>query len=269
MHKIQPPLKWAGGKRWLVPYIKTLWLTFQESRLVEPFCGGLAIALGLMPKKALLNDINPHLINFYEWLKKGLKAETSFQNTKEIYYEYRKEFNGLIFNGQEKSKKAAELFYYLNKTCFNGLCRFNRGGEYNVPFGQHKTINYIYDFMQFKEILSNWDFSSESYLKVELRSEDFIFADPPYDVNFTEYSKDGFSWRDQVELCEWISYHKGPIIMCNQATERIIDLYKSNGFDLHYIKERIFVKANGDRTPADVVIAIKNLNFDFQEIIAL
>ena len=69
---LRPPLKWAGGKRWLVPYLKPLWQSHQDRRLVEPLCGGLAVTLGLMPKKALLNDVNSHVINFYQWLKKGL-----------------------------------------------------------------------------------------------------------------------------------------------------------------------------------------------------
>ncbi|CAG0971204.1 partial Modification methylase DpnIIA, partial [Anaerolineae bacterium] len=73
---LKPPLKWAGGKRWLVPRLQLLWEVhlkqYPEARLVEPFCGGLAVTLGLQPERALLNDINPHLINFYRWLQKGL-----------------------------------------------------------------------------------------------------------------------------------------------------------------------------------------------------
>src|ERR1041384_6836000 len=68
-----PPLKWAGGKRWQIPRLLAYWGSEQHRTLVEPFCGGLAVALGLMPTRALLNDINPHLINFYEWLKRGLR----------------------------------------------------------------------------------------------------------------------------------------------------------------------------------------------------
>src|SRR4029453_18654542 len=70
-----PPLKWAGGKRWQVPRPAPLWRAHPHRRLVEPFCGGLAVTLGLMPDRALLNDINPHLINFYAWLKRGLCIE--------------------------------------------------------------------------------------------------------------------------------------------------------------------------------------------------
>ena len=67
-----PPLKWAGGKRWQIPYLRPLWAAHASRRLVEPFCGGLAVTMGLLPEHALINDINPHVINFYRWLKRAL-----------------------------------------------------------------------------------------------------------------------------------------------------------------------------------------------------
>jgi DNA adenine methylase len=70
-------LKWAGGKRWQIPELEQFWKGNSNLRLVEPFCGGLAVGLGLMPARALLNDINPHLINFYHWLKRGLTISSS------------------------------------------------------------------------------------------------------------------------------------------------------------------------------------------------
>jgi hypothetical protein len=75
--RVRPPLKWAGGKRWQIPELEQFWKGNSNLRLVEPFCGGLAVGLGLMPARALLNDINPHLINFYHWLKRGLTISSS------------------------------------------------------------------------------------------------------------------------------------------------------------------------------------------------
>jgi DNA adenine methylase len=69
-----PPLKWAGGKRWQIPYLEPLWKPHADRRLVEPLAGGLAVALGLSPARAILNDINPHLISFYTWLRRGLMS---------------------------------------------------------------------------------------------------------------------------------------------------------------------------------------------------
>jgi len=78
--KVRPPLKWAGGKRWQLPHLRPYWEAESHRRLVEPFCGGLAVALGLAPKRALLNDINPHLINFYKQLKKGFVSSLRYEN---------------------------------------------------------------------------------------------------------------------------------------------------------------------------------------------
>jgi DNA adenine methylase len=87
---VRPPLKWAGGKRWLVRHIAPLWNSERHRRLVEPLCGGLAVTLGLMPEKALLNDINPHTMNFYQWLKKGLRISLPLDNEGGAFYEYRR-----------------------------------------------------------------------------------------------------------------------------------------------------------------------------------
>src|SRR5688500_14348385 len=86
---LRPPLKWAGGKRWQVPHLIPVWRAHGHRRLVEPFCGGLAVTLGLQPDRALLNDANPHLINFYRWLKKGLRINIEAVNDENVFYENR------------------------------------------------------------------------------------------------------------------------------------------------------------------------------------
>src|SRR6187549_1755188 len=96
----RPPLKWAGGKRWQVPHLRPLWEPHRHRRLVEPFCGGLAVALGLSPDRALLNDANPHLISFYVWLQKGLKLSIKFENKERPYYAHRARFNELLAAGK-------------------------------------------------------------------------------------------------------------------------------------------------------------------------
>src|SRR5436309_7623803 len=111
---LRPPLKWAGGKRWLVPLLRQMWEPHRERRLVEPLCGGLAVALGLMPERARLNDVNPHTINFYQWLSRGLDVTIDMQNDEQAYYELRTRFNQLIAAEAGASAEAAQLFYYLN-----------------------------------------------------------------------------------------------------------------------------------------------------------
>jgi DNA adenine methylase len=258
---LPPPLKWAGGKRWLLPHLEPLWLENSHRRLVEPFCGGLAITLGLRPARALLNDANPHLINFYGQVRSGLKLTIDARNDEATYYAHRERFNELIRKRRAQTKEAAQLFYYLNRTGFNGLCRFNGGGAFNVPFGQHMTINYARDFTPYKKIFSSWNFTTGDFEKLSLDPDDFIYADPPYDVEFTTYSAGGFSWQDQQRAAEWLASHPGPIVLSNQATPRIIKLYKRLGFTLRYAAAPRRISCTGDRADTAEIVAVKNTTY--------
>jgi DNA adenine methylase len=255
---VAPPLKWAGGKRWLLPSLKPIWQPHRQRRLVEPFCGGLAVALGLQPDQALLNDVNPHLINFYRWLKQGLALEIPLVNDEALFYSHRTRFNELIQNGESQSQEAAALFYYLNRTCFNGLCRFNQKGGFNVPFGSYKRINYAEDFSAYSKVLAGWEFTCQDFEQLIVAEDDFIYADPPYDVEFRQYSKDGFPWEDQVRLAQWLVKHPGPVVLSNQATERIVELYGDLRFELAFLDAPRRISCTGDRTPAREVLAIRN-----------
>jgi DNA adenine methylase len=257
--QLKPPLKWAGGKRWLVPHLVELWLPHSHRRYVEPFCGGLAAPLGLAPARALLSDINPHLINFYRHLQQGLQVTIKMTNDAESFYRYRARFNKLIADGKSQSAEAAQLFYYLNRTCFNGLCRFNQTGEFNVPFGQHKSIAYLRDFSAFQTVFKNWLFTCNDLNDLPIEPEDFIYADPPYDVEFTTYSSGGFDWQDQVRTAERLAAHPGPVVLSNQATARIIKLYRQLGFKIGYLNGPRRISCTGDRTAAREVLATKGL----------
>src|SRR6266849_8492939 len=101
LQDLRPPLKWAGGKRWLVPHLRPIWERHAYRRLVEPFSGGLAVTLGLQPKRAWLNDINSHLINFYNWVGKGLCIDMPMRNSEHSYYAARTRFNQLFAEGKE------------------------------------------------------------------------------------------------------------------------------------------------------------------------
>lgn len=255
----KPPLKWAGGKRWLLPHLAPLWQSHSSRRYVEPFCGGLAAPLGLRPERALLNDINPHLINFYAHLQRGLEPTVEMKNEEASFYRHRGRFNKLIEDGKWHGAEAAQLFYYLNRTCFNGLCRFNQSGGFNVPFGRHKSINYATDFSQFRRVFDNWTFTNSDIGSLPIGPSDFIYADPPYDVEFTSYSAGGFSWDDQVRTAEWLAVHPGPVVLSNQATKRIVELYKKLGFTINYLAGPRRISCTGDRTAACEVLAAKNL----------
>ncbi len=266
---LNPPLKWAGGKRWLVDAVRTIWQESGKKRLVEPFCGGLSISLGLIPENALINDINPHLINFYSFIKKGLKFSPPPTESEEFYYQQRDRFNFLISENKYETEEAAQLFYYLNRNCYNGLCRFNKNGLFNVPKGKIDSIHYITDFAEYQYIFKNWNFQSTSYKNLFLKKDDLVFVDPPYDGDFTNYSKDGFSWYDQIELVKWLSNFDVSIILCNKATPRVVNLYRSNGFSLKFLEEKIRISADGSRKAAKVVLATKRILHDSDLFFAL
>lgn len=256
---MRPPLKWAGGKRWQVPRLRTLWEPHRNRRLVEPFCGGLAVALGLMPERAVLNDINPHLINFYRWLQRGLTIDLPMENAEALFYQYRERFNALLANGRTESAEAASLFYYLNRTGYNGLCRFNGRGEFNVPFGRYASIRYVTDFLAYRDVFAAWTFISGDLEAVSLEPGDFVYADPPYDVEFTQYAEGGFSWDDQERTALALSRHAGPVVLVNQATERVEQLYAKLGFRVQFLDAPRRINCTGDRTPAREVIATRHL----------
>jgi len=256
---VKPPLKWAGGKRWQLERLQPLWNIHRDRRLVEPFCGGLAVTTGLMPDRALLNDINPHLINFYDSLKRGLTVSFEMENDEAKYYEGRDRFNELLKNGKAQTAEAADLFYYLNRTGYNGLCRFNSKGGFNVPFGSYANINYKKEFSEYPSAFANWEFTNTDFERLAIDDRDFIYADPPYDVEFTHYSKGGFDWDEQERAAEWLSAHKGPVILSNQATPRIVKLYRSLRFTLRFVKAPRRISCTGDRTPAPEVLAMRNL----------
>lgn len=256
---LRPPVKWAGGKRWLAPRIRRFWEPYRERPFVEPFCGGLAVALALVPEQAFLNDINPHLVNFYRWLQAGLMIGIVMENDSDLYYEHRRRFNELLARGEESTQEAAELFYYLNRTGYNGLCRFNRSGEFNVPYGRYARINYVRDFSSYRRQLSKWDFSTVDFEGLTLDPDAFVYADPPYDVDFTQYAREDFSWADQVRLVRWLGAHRGPVVLSNEATDRIVELYMGAGFTLEFVDGPRRISCTGDRTPSREVLATRGL----------
>ncbi|GIW35835.1 Dam family site-specific DNA-(adenine-N6)-methyltransferase [Meiothermus sp.] len=256
---LSPLLKWAGGKRWLVKHLEPYWRIHRHRIFVEPFVGGMGVTLGLLPEKALLNDANYHLINFYEWVRRGLNIDIPLVYDRDIYLSHRARFNRLIREGKADTAEAAALFYYLNRTGYNGLCRFNASGEFNVPFGKYKTINYQTDFTAYKQTFRGWEFTSGDFSKMEFDSDSFVYADPPYDVEFTHYSPGGFSWADQVRLVEFLEPHRGPVIISNQLTDRIYVLYKKFGYSVRTLSAPRRISCNGNRQDALEVLAFKNI----------
>jgi DNA adenine methylase len=240
----------------------------------------MSVALGLQPQVALLNDANKHVVNFYRCLQKGLTNSLPMLNDAEQYLAYRSTFNQLAtsIEGNRESEETSDqtqalragheseetsdqtqalLFYYLNRTGFNGLCRFNNKGEFNVPFGRYKTITYSPDFLEYRDLLRRWEFSCGDFAQMPLQDNDLIYADPPYDRVFTKYSQQDFTWEDQERLAEWLAQHPGRVVVSNQANDRIIDLYKKLGFRAEKIEAPRRIACNGNRKPAIEMLAFK------------
>lgn len=261
---LTPILKWVGGKRWLVPLLQPAWARHKHRRLVEPFAGGLSVALGLQPLTALLNDKNPHLINLYRRIQVGFTcAGVDMRYEPDHYYACRDRFNDLIRHGQHETAEAAALFMLLNKTGFNGLVRFNRSGFFNVPVGKYKSVSFLDDFSAHQHQFTAWQFSNEDFSHLELNDDmDFLYIDSPYDSDrsaFTDYTQGGFVWADQVRLAEWVDTFKGPVIVSNAATKRIITLYRDLGFRVKIIDAPRAISCNGDRQAAKEILASRNL----------
>ena len=243
-----------------MPHLEPLWRPNAHRRLVEPFSGGLAVSLGLRPERALLNDANPHLINFYRWLQRGLVTTLPMRNDEKQYYKHRARFNALLADGGAESAEAAAIFYYLNRTGYNGLCRFNKRGEFNVPFGRYTRLVYTRDFTEYRKAFAGWTLTTGDFEDVPLERGDFVYADPPYDVPFTNYSKGGFSWEDQKRTAEWLAKHRGPVVLVNQATERVETLHRKLGYSVAFLDDAPRrISCTGDRAPAREIISTRNL----------
>lgn len=215
---IRPFLKWPGRKYSIIHYITNhLPSSAERSTLVEPFLGSAAVFLNTNYSNYLLNDNNPDLISLYQYLTKEqdkfIKYCAKFfvdeNNDRDRYYELREKFNS---SNNQRTKAA--LFLYLNKHGFNGLCRYNSSGIYNVPFGSFKKINLPHDNMKrfyekanaVKLKLSCTDF--KDCLK-QVTSEAVVYCDPPYvpissSSSFTKYSITDFTMDNQLQLVEFI-----------------------------------------------------------------
>lgn len=261
--EMPPVLKWVGGKRWLVPRLVEYY--DKRRRLVDPFVGGMSVPLGLRAEQCSISDINPHLINLYRWLQAGLVWDPSdgvdFTNTEAVYYRNRDRFNELCdaTTGDWWTKEGALLFYYLNRSCFNGLCRFNEQGKFNAAYGKYKKLVYTTDFSGYREAMAGWEISYGTYLRITTRSTDFIYADPPYDNTFTRFATTDFTWDDQVLLATWLAAHPGPVITSNAYTERIVDMYTRLDFKVYIGDAPRKVSCDGNRASVKEILAMKNI----------
>ena len=251
---MKSPIKWAGGKAWLLPHLEKHFPWIRERRIVEPFAGGAAFSLGIEPKRALLNDKCLPLMEFWSAVKQGHDLVLpEAENTKESYLEERHRFN----DRRRSYLNASLQFYYLNRHCFNGLYRENSKGESNVPFGKYDNPQYGFDVAPYAKLMEEWQIMSEDFETVHMRIDDFVFSDPPYDEGYTGYVAGGFSWADQLRLAHWLAERPGPVLTTNRVTDRILDLYTSHGFQIEILPAPRRISCDGDRSPVNEMLAYR------------
>ena len=237
----QPFLKWAGGKRQLLPEIRK-YVPKQFDTYYEPFVGAGAVLFDLQPKKAMINDINVELVNTYQVIREHVDelVETlkKHKNDKDYYYHIRNLDRTAEFHQLSMIERSARMIY-LNKTCFNGLYRVNRQGQFNVPYGKYKNPNIVNEevLRAVHHYLTNNDITILNVDFVQAvetaKAGDFIYFDPPYDpvsetASFTSYSLGGFDRDDQLRLRDlFIELHERGcyVLLSNSATEFIQDIY--------------------------------------------
>lgn len=262
----KPILKWAGGKTQmlgeLMPRIPKTY-----GRYIEPFFGGGALFFSLKPENAIIADSNPELINMYlqvaHHVDDVIECLQKYENTSEMFYEVR----SLDWQTLPKAEAAARTIY-LNKTCFNGLYRVNRSGQFNTPFGKYKNpkICDIDALRLASEALRKADILCGDYILVlehYAQPGDFVFLDPPYlpiseNSDFKRYTKEQFYEDDHVELAKMIGtlHERGCyVILTNSNHPLVHQLYEQ--YKIEVIQTKRHISCHGDtRKGEDVIVTI-------------
>ena len=261
----QPFLKWAGGKRQLLPILKEH-KPQHFTQYYEPFIGAGALLFCLQPKKSIINDTNDELINCYRVIKDNpeklleLCQQHRENNSKEHFYSLREQDRRDDFKDKSPQERAARIIY-LNKTCFNGLFRVNSSGQFNVPYGNYSNpviadpavIRSVSAYLNQRDVrIRQGDFAKAV---ANARKGAFIYFDPPYHPisdtsSFTGYSVNGFGEEEQVrlkELCDKLSKRGCQVLISNSSASLIKKLYSDPNYEIEEVKASRAINAVGSR----------------------
>lgn len=269
---VQPFLKWAGGKRQLLKEIEQ-YIPKKISTYYEPFLGGGAVLFHLQHKKAVVNDCNKELINVYEVIRDNVEELIDdlqkHKNEEDYFYNIRKQDRKPEYNEMSNIEKASRTIY-LNKTCYNGLFRVNKNGEFNAPFGKYKNPNIVNDivlravsnYLNENDIrILNSDF--EEAVK-GARKGAFVYFDPPYypisdSSNFTGYTLDGFNEEDHIRLkkvCDNLNERGIKFLLSNSSAPFVIDLYKD--YKIEFVEANRSINSNASKRGEVKEVLIRN-----------
>ena len=268
---IAPFVKWAGGKRQLIPQIRER-MPEQFNNYYEPFVGGGAVIFELLPENAVINDINRALINAYqmicdhpkEFLQEVNRLDAEmWEDGKEYYYSLREHYNDKLMR-DEFDVELAALFVFINKHCFNGLYRVNGKGLFNVPYNNSRrssvdeqSIMEISGYLRNVTIISG-DFEAACE---GASAGDFVFIDSPYaplnPTSFESYTKEGFdieSHRRLANLFDELTARGCYCMLTNHNTELINELYGNKGYTIDVVSVKRMINADAAKRVGEEVI---------------
>ena len=268
---ISPFVKWAGGKRQLLPQIKER-MPEKYNNYFEPFVGGGAVLFELLPSSALINDINKALINAYRqicnvpeaFINAVNRLDTEmWEDGKKYYYSLRERFNDKLMKSEYDVELAA-LFVFINKHCFNGLYRVNGKGLFNVPYNNNrkasvdeKAILNVSKYLQGVTIIDG-DFEEACQ---EAKKGDFVFIDSPYaplnPTSFESYTKEGFdieSHRRLANLYDELTDRGCFCMLTNHNTELINELYGNKGYTIDVVSVKRMINSDASNRVGEEVI---------------
>ena len=255
-----PFLKWAGGKRQLIPQMN-IFFPKNYNRYIEPFIGGGAIFFHLLPDNTIISDNNPDLINCYRIVKEHVEdliiSLKSHKYEKDYYYEIRALDRDRNKYAELSNVEKASRSIYLNKCGYNGLYRVNSKGFFNVPFGRHKNPKICDEenLRKVSRVLKNVKIYLGSFeICLDFAEKnDFVYLDPPYyplsdTALFTSYTKKNFDRSSQIKLYEVfkeLDNRKCNIMLNNSYSEFILDLYKD--FKIVTLKAKRNINSNSQK----------------------
>ena len=263
----KPFLKWAGGKTQLLDELLQK-APKQIDRYIEPFIGGGAMFFAVNPRAGIIADSNPELVNAYQCIANNVEQVIEhlhdFKNTESFFYKIR----ALKHHELEKEYAAARTIY-LNRTCYNGLYRVNKKGEFNVPYGRYKNPNFCQEeaLRTASEALQNIKIVCGDYkdvLKKHAKSGDFVFLDPPYlpvskYADFKRYTKEQFYEEDHRELAEEVQRLQKlgcHVVLTNSNHPLVHELFDAYEVEVVNTRRNISSKSK-TRNGEDVIVTVQ------------
>lgn len=269
--KLSPFVKWAGGKKQLVQRLKEK-MPKEYNKYYEPFIGGGALFFEVQPENAVINDVNKQLLNIYRQLTNDseqvisqIKELDSRKCDKEYYLKMREKYNSKI-QKNELDAECAALMIWINKHCFNGLYRVNKKGLFNVPYNNKETgssmneenlrsIGYYLKNNSIEIIEGDFERACET-----VKPGDFVYFDSPYipinkTSNFTDYTKDGFSYEDHCRLAKLFKKLDSigvKVMLSNNNVDLVYELY--HGFKIDVVDVKRAINSDASRRVGKEVI---------------